>query len=400
MDEPFPTPLPPAHDPLQLREATVYHLRPVLNLPFTTSFGTHRERDTVLLVLKTVDGPVGIGEAPTLPEPVFDMEYVAGVVDVLRRFLLPGLREQSGGRLESYDALWEPMQRFRGHHTAKTALEAAYWHLVSQQSGRPVAALWGGEQTRVAVGFSIGAQTPDDALVRAEAAVGQGFQRLKVKIWPELDVSGLLDALRARYPDILLQVDANCAYDPYNPEHQAALKALDRFDLLLIEQPFRGNDLFEHARFQAEYDLETPIGLDESIKQLEDVRTAADIWRMFGISERLSINIKPARVGGYWQGVLIADLAQREQLDCWVGGMLDLTPGKWMNISLAAHPACRLPGDHMQPQPYYQLDIAAPLPQIEADGMVAVPTDGIGCAIDWDAIDRLTVEKWTIPLTG
>lgn len=388
----------PAHDPFELVEATVYHVEPVLNFPFTTSFGTQHVKQTVLLALKTADGTVGLGEAPSMGEPGYDSQYVAGVLDVLQRFVLPIVRDQLGGKITHYNDFWEPLKKIKGHHFAKSSLEMAYWHLIQQQLGTSLTELWGGVQESVPAGFSIGAKTPDEIMQRAAAAVERGFSRLKIKIWPELDALGVITVLRNKYPDLMLQVDANSAYDPRNPDHQWLLKSLDQFELLLIEQPFREDDIFEHARFQAEHDVRTPITLDESIRSIEDAQTAVEIWRMFGISERLFINIKPPRVGGYWQSVLIADFVLQEHLECWVGGMLDLTPGKWFNIAFAAHPACRLPGDHMQPQPYYKEDIASPLPMLNADSTITVPTQGVGFEIDWRAVEKMAVGKWTIPL--
>ena len=48
--------------------------------------------------------------------------------------------------------------------------------------------------------------------------------------------------MRERWPDIALQVDANTAYSLAD-EHVAALKSLDAFDLLLVEQPLPEDDV-------------------------------------------------------------------------------------------------------------------------------------------------------------
>lgn len=72
--------------------------------------------------------------------------------------------------------------------------------------------------------------------------------------------------------------------------------------------------------------------------------------------------------------------------------------GKWMNITFASHPACRLPGDHMQPQPYYQQDIATPLPTLNPDSTITVPKTGMGCEIDWAAVEKMTVGKWIVKM--
>lgn len=390
----LPTILPPQHDPIQLKEIEISILRPTLMFPFTTSFGTQRERDTVLIVLKTDSGIVGVGEAPTLTEPIFDDQYAWGEYDVLKRFIIPDIQGRLGGKIESYEQLWSSLSRINGHSFGKCGLEAAYWHVVTQQTGKSLKTLWGGKPDSVVAGFSIGGKTIYDVMERAQKAVDLGFRRLKVKIWPGFDVL-VIDALRERFPDILLQVDANCAYDPFDHDHQDALTTLDEFDLLLIEQPFDDGDFFDHARFQAEYELATPICLDESAKSLDHVRKAYEIWNHFGIADKLVINIKPARVSGYWQSRLIAEFGVLHNIPCWIGGMLEFGIGKWMNIILASHEGCPLPGDHLQPQPYYQFDITNPLPSIRDDGTIPVPTSGVGCQIDWNAVEKLTVDRQT-----
>lgn len=381
----------PAHEPLQLKEITLRRLRLHLQMPFRTSFGTQYERETILVILKTHDNLIGVGEAPSMAEPMYDHQYVWSDYDVLRRFLVPHLPTV----ITTYQKLWDDVLcSIKGHSFGKCGIEAAYWHLVSQQTGQSLKTLWGGTLDRVVAGFSIGGQDIDDVLARAEVAVDAGFQRLKIKIWPGHDIE-VMAALRDRYPELMLQVDANCAYDPFYHYHQQALKALDEFNLLMIEQPFNGRDLFDHARFQAEQRLQTPIALDESIVSIHDARRAIELWRLFEVGDKLIINIKPPRVGGYWQGRLIAEMGQAQQVPCWMGGMLELGLGKWMNAILAAHPGCTLPGDHLQPQPYYERDIVQPLPTIQPDGTILIPNQGVGCAIDWQAVEDLTIDWHT-----
>src|SRR5256885_13298824 len=49
-----------------------------------------------------------------------------------------------------------------------------------------------------------------------------------------------------------------------------SFKALDQFDLMMIEQPLAHNDIFDHARLQDQ--IRTPICLDESIHSSEDAQ--------------------------------------------------------------------------------------------------------------------------------
>lgn len=379
------------HDPIRLQSAAVYHIRPVLTVPFTTSFGTERERDTVLVILRTADGLEGYGECTTSDAPLYNEEFTEGAIAVLNRFLLPALGH---GVINTFDELSQSFNTIKGHHFPKCAIESAYWQIVAQQTGTPLKTIFGSTRDEVMAGFSIGAKTPEGIFERAQAAVTRGFKRLKIKIWPEMDIDAVIGELRRQYPDLILQVDANASYDPFNSTHRDQLKALDAYNLLLIEQPFAYNDIYDHARFQHETGLKTPICLDESIHSAEDARRALTIWRGFGIGERLVINVKPPRVGGYRESVKIADYLHNENALGWVGGMLELGLGKWLNITLASHPAFTLPGDHLQPQPYYLRDIFTPLPELSENSTIPVPERVKICELDYGALDELTAQKW------
>ena len=111
--------------------------------------------------------------------------------------------------------------------------------------------------------------------------------------------SKLVPHVRNRYPDLPLQVDANSAYTLADLDTS---KALDAFNLLLIEQPLAHDDIIDHARLQAE--LHTPICLDESIHTAEDARKALELGAC------RTINIKVSRVGGLLEAKKIHDLCQ------------------------------------------------------------------------------------------
>ena len=103
-------------------------------------------------------------------------------------------------------------------------------------------------------------------------------------------------ALSRRSP---LQVDANSAY---TLDDLPTLKALDDFDLLLIEQPLAHDDIIDHARLQAA--LRTPICLDESIHSADDARKALDLGAC------RVINIKVSRLGGLLEAKRVHDVCQ------------------------------------------------------------------------------------------
>jgi O-succinylbenzoate synthase len=235
---------------------------------------------------------------------------------------------------------------------AKSGVEAAFWDLLAQEANLPLWKLWGGERRSFDVGVSIGGATTDDVLRLADKAIGLGYRRLKVKIWPGFDREPAT-ALRERFPDILLQVDANSAYDLSSWERLKALDGLgaaaDRAAAVRRRHRPPRPDRPRTA---------TPICLDESIHSLRDVDAAISLWGDGAGLERLIVNIKPPRVGGFAEAAAIAHRCAEAGVRTWIGGMLDSAWGKAMNLQLNGLPAIDLPGDHFSPGgAYFEEDV-------------------------------------------
>ncbi len=113
------------------------------------------------------------------------------------------------------------------------------------------------------------------------------------------------------------------------------LKALDDFDLLLIEQPLAHDDIIDHARLQAV--LKTPICLDESIHSADDARKALDLGAC------RVINIKVSRLGGLLEAKRVHDLCRARGVPVWCGGMHEFGIGRAANVAIAALPGLHAP---------------------------------------------------------
>ena len=111
---------------------------------------------------------------------------------------------------------------------ARHGLESALWDIVAQQQGISLSKALGGTRDRVAVGVSIGIQSSADAFIaKIEDYLAQGYGRIKIKIKPGYDLE-IVKRVRARFPKILLQVDANSAYHlPDAP----LFEAMDEYEL-------------------------------------------------------------------------------------------------------------------------------------------------------------------------
>ena len=104
--------------------------------------------------------------------------------------------------------------------------------------------------------------TVEELIERVRLYVGQGYQRLKIKIESGWDVEPV-SAVREQFPDIALMVDANAAYSLTD---RPLFTELDRFELMMIEQPLAADAIDEAGELQA--GLKTPLCADESAESL------------------------------------------------------------------------------------------------------------------------------------
>lgn len=375
----MPIATPAASVALEGVELRVLHVP--LVAPFTTSFGTETVREVIVVRALTSDGE-GWGEIVTQSDPLYSSEYTQGAWDVSLRFLVPALLDRHRIAPHEVAAALEP---FKGHRMAKAGLELAVLDAALRAEGRSFGEYVGAVRDRVPSGVSVGIQRDPAALVETvRGYLDEGYVRIKIKIKPGRDV-GDTAAVRDAFGGIPLQVDANSAYTMADAD---TLAELDRFDLLLIEQPLQEDDLVDHATLARR--LRTPVCLDESI--VSD-KAAADALALGSASV---INIKAGRVGGYLEAVRIHDRCLAAGIPVWCGGMLETGIGRAANAALAALPGFTLPGDVSGSNRFYRRDIVTE-PAVLEDGHVRVPTGhGLGVEIDPVALDDFTVVRETL----
>jgi O-succinylbenzoate synthase len=358
---------------LKIERIELHHIELPLVHPFETSFGREFTRSCILVSVHA-DGLTGWGECTAEARPWYSCETVGTAWHVLSDFLIPAVlgQEQEEGITSPADVV-TCFRRVRGHPMARAGLENAVWDLLAQVQGVSLADLLGGRRERVKVGVSIGIEPTLDVLLdRVARRVAEGYGRVKLKIKPGWDVD-VVRAVRERWPEMPLQVDANCAYTLADAP---IFRELDQFDLLLIEQPLHYDDIVDHAKLQAQ--LRTPLCLDESIHSPEHARWALDIEAC-----RI-INIKVGRVGGLTAAQQIHDLCAGRGVAVWCGGMLETNVGRAANVAVATLPNFALPGDISASARYYPegKDIAEPNFVLNDDSTLSVPTDpGLGVRV-------------------
>jgi o-succinylbenzoate synthase len=365
---------------LRLEAVELRRIRIPLVAPFETSFGIQTERDILLLKATTSEGE-GWGECVATEEPTYSSEYVDAAQHVLVHHLLPRLFERA--RLGAADVA-QILRPVHGHRMAKAAIEMAILDAQLRSSGESFGQYLGAVRSEVDCGVSVGIHRSIPELLQTVGDyLDQGYRRIKLKIKPGWDLEPVR-AVRERFGDVPLQVDANTAYSVTDAKH---LAELDVFDLLLIEQPLPEEQVLAHAELARV--VRTPICLDESITSEQGASDAIQL----GACQ--IINIKPGRVGGYLEARRIHDVCAAHGIPVWMGGMLETGLGRAGNVAMAAMPNFTLPGDTSASDRYYHRDITEPF--VLKEGRLQVPTGpGLGVTVDQEFLAAITHAMETV----
>jgi len=347
---------------------------------FETSFGRTTERRIILVRVVDRDGAAGWGECTAGEGPFYSDEWTETVWPTLKNYLAPMV---VGREVQNAGAISDLMKPVRGHRMAKAAIETACWDLDAKRAGVPLWRHLGGVLDEIQCGVSIGIQkSPEELIEKIEKELSAGYQRIKIKIKPGWDVD-IVRRVRERFPEIRLMGDANSAYTLADV---ALFKALDEFKLMMIEQPLRHDDMFDHAELQKQ--IKTPVCLDESVKTPEDAQHA------IALGACRIINVKLGRVGGHAQAKRVEQICREQNIPVWCGGMLESGIGRAHNIAMATLAGFTLPGDVSASARYWEEDIIEPPVTVTSRGTIVAPDKpGIGFEVNSARIDRLTVRS-------
>jgi O-succinylbenzoate synthase len=275
------------------------------------------------------------------------------------------------------------MKAVRGNRMAKAAIETAVWDLEAKKAGVPLWRHLGGTHSEIKCGVSIGIQdTVPQLFDKIRTELDAGYQRIKIKIKPYWDLE-VVRQVRERFGDILLMGDANSAY---TLEDTVLFQAMDKHQLMMIEQPLAHDDMLDHAKLQRK--VATPICLDESIHSPEDARKAIELKAC------KIINIKLGRVGGHAEARRVETVCRENQIAVWCGGMLESGIGRAHNIAMSTLEGFTLPGDVSASKRYWHEDVIAPEVEVTTRGTIIAPdVPGIGFEVKEDFIASRAVRR-------
>jgi L-alanine-DL-glutamate epimerase-like enolase superfamily enzyme len=281
------------------------------------------------------------------------------------------------------------------------ALDAALWDFAGRLTGLPVSKLLGGPRERVLAYASTmcgddipgGLDSPEAYAEFAAACQAQGYTAFKLHTWmaplgPNLqrDIAACR-AVRERVgPEMRLMLDPHHAYT--REEALELGRALEELDYYWMEEPMDEHNTSSYVWLCQ--NLRLPIcGPETAEGQLHTraewiVRGASDISRA-GVSD----------VGGITPTMKIAHLCEA------FGVRLEIhSPGA---TALQVLGAMAIPGEYYERgllHPHVDYDaqrpwLAEPIDSVDAEGYVPIPQGpGLGETIDWDFIERNTIETW------
>jgi O-succinylbenzoate synthase len=363
---------------IAVKSVVLHRVRVPFVEPFRISNGVVAEKDAILIELETEEGIVGWGEASPMSGSFYSDATPDSSWTALRERLVPALLSVGPVNPTTF---FEVLREQPTDQFAKAGIEGALWDALANTQQRALYDMFGIERRPVPSGVAIGIfDTIDELIERSRRYVSEGYQRVKIKIQPGWDVEPVA-AVRTEFPQLPLMVDANAAY---TIDDLHVFRELDRFDLMMIEQPLAANAFEEAGELQSQ--LTTPLCADESAESL----TTLD--QLIKHRAARIINIKVQRVGGLSEAHLMLKTASAAGLKCWVGTMPELGIASAQGLHLAMDSAFSFPTDIEASSRWYVDDIIEPAITIDQSGFIRVP-EGVGTGFK---VDRATVERYTI----
>lgn len=279
-------------------------------VPFTIATGTMHFAQNLLIRIHTNEGITGTGECSAFPMIVGETQ--ATCFEMAKEFAAIWKQKDP----LDIDLRMQELDLFTArNYTAKSAFDLALHDIASQHAGLPLYAFLGGTRKSIVSDLTIGIDTPESMAKQAISFVENGVSTIKVKLGkkPSDDIERIKAIRNAIGYNTTIRIDANqgWAYD----DATTALTALGAYQIEFCEQPMRTyNDELLPALCKI-----SPIKLMAD----ESVYTHHDAERIIRNKACHYINIKFAKSGGIAEATRINEVAEKNNLACMMGGMLE-----------------------------------------------------------------------------
>ena len=297
---------------MKITELEFWPIRIPYNAPYTTSRGTVRQAEGVVIRVATESGVTGAGEASFL-FPDRSGETIETVPEILQHRLGPLM---IGRDASDIDGIMGEFDRACGEQYtfpySRAAIDIALHDLLGKARGVSVAELLGGVfRSTLKVGRSIPILPVDELADVARALCDEGYRGLTLKGSADWrgDIERFIAVRRATDDAYPLEIDPNQAYSV--EEAIEVARALEPHGICNIEQPIAWWDLPGLARVTAATSVR--IAADEA------VMCSADVANIARLGAANMVTIKLARVGGIREASRMVDVARAAGLACNMG---------------------------------------------------------------------------------
>jgi O-succinylbenzoate synthase len=365
-------------DNFQIKRVTLYHVRVPLKRPFTTHLQEVLDRESILIEILDDQGNIGVGECVAFSSPWYTEETVGTAWLALEKWIIPAMLNHTFSHPDELDGCLSFIKR---NHMAKSAVNHALWDIYAQKQQQPLWQVIGGSSRPIEAGVVVAAASEADMHTDIEAAVSNGYKRIKLKI-SQLSNPQNLKELIAKYPQTLFFADANGAF---SKDTVHLLQKFDNCGFTLIEQPF--SEQQNRLSAMAQKTMKTPFALDESIASIQDVE------EMVEQQSGKIVVMKQGRVGGLSNALCIHEKCLKADVPIWVGGMIEFGVSKAFNIAFASLPGVTYPGDFSSSNHFWNHDLAEPTINVQHGGIQLPVTPGVGVKLNHKIVDQYEVRR-------
>ncbi len=345
-------------------------------VPFTIATGTMEYAQNLFIRIHTVNGIIGVGECSAFP--MIAGETQATCYEMARDFA----KLWKGKSALEIEARLEELDLFTaGNYTAKSAFDMALFDIAAKAANQPLYQYLGGRQKPIESDLTIGIDSPPKMAETAIQFKQKGVNIIKVKLGKHAkdDIERIRQIRAAIGNDIQIRIDANQGWS--FDDALFALTTLGGYNISFCEQPMRKwND-----EKLPELCKRSPIPLMAD----ESVFTHHDAERLIRNKACDYINIKFAKSGGIHEALRINEVAEKNNIACMMGGMLE------SRVALTAKVHFAMANENIK---FYDLDtcllghLADPVRGgVTYEGMHLKLTDapGIGADVDDAYLEKL-----------
>jgi L-alanine-DL-glutamate epimerase-like enolase superfamily enzyme len=337
--------------------------------PFTIATGTMDFAQNIFIRICTDTGLTGVGECSAFPMIAGETQNTC--YEMAKDF---ALLWKDKNALDIDARLYELDLFTYGNYTAKSAFDMALYDLAAKNANQPLYQFLGGKKREMESDMTIGIDTAQNMAATAKELVAKGVNMIKVKLGKKVseDIERIKLIREAIDDKTILRIDANQGWS--FDDAVFALQSLAQYNIQFCEQPMRKY----HDELLSQLCKLSPI----AIMADESVFTHYDAERIIRNNAATFINIKFAKSGGIHEARKINAVAEKNNMSCMLGSMLE------SRVALSANVHFAMATENIK---FFDLDtcllghlVDPVINGMSYDGMKLVVPDTIGIGADVD----------------